>query len=175
MTNLARVDRQICFDFPGRPTVRLEAFQMSFQRVRFDEVLQYVAFPSVKFERRTSDEEVSSKDGVGRKEMIDIFEWLRKAKKVKRIIKVIVNDFEKPSHSDRAIVQSLKGFRVEELQWLKTDLDPETILNVSSDIRKLRLRWSGSNTALRAWSDPHGLRKLQYLDTIQLDLDYDEV
>ncbi|KAI8943877.1 hypothetical protein F4801DRAFT_573565, partial [Xylaria longipes] len=168
-------DRQICFDFPDRPTVRLEAFQMSFQRVRFDEVLQYVAFPSVKFERKNSGEEVSSTDGVGRKEMKDIFEWLRKEKKVKRIIKVIVNDFEKPSHSDRAVVESLKGFGVEELQWLKTDLDPETILNVSSDIRKLRLRWSGSNTALRAWSDPYGLRKLQYLDAIQLELEGDEV
>ncbi|KAI0857380.1 hypothetical protein F4860DRAFT_489975 [Xylaria cubensis] len=169
-------ERQICFDFPGRPTVRLEAFRMSFQSVKFDEVLQYVAFPSVRFERKTSDGEVSSnKDGLGRKEMIDIFEWLRKAKKVKRIVKVIVNDFERPAHSDRAIVESLKGFRVEELQWLKTDLDPETILNVSDDIRKLRLRWSGSNTALRAWSDPYGLRKLQHLDTIQLELEGDEV
>lgn len=170
ITNSSDVDRQICFDFPGRPTIRLEAFEMSFQSVKFDEVLQYAAFPSVKFERKTSDEEVSSKDGLGRKEMVDIFEWLRKKKKVKRIVKVIVNDFDKPAHSDKAILKSLKGFHVEELQWLKTDLDPQTILDVSKDIRKLRLRWSGSNTALRAWSDPYGLRMLQHLDTIQLDL-----
>ncbi|KAI0467994.1 peptidase S8/S53 domain-containing protein [Xylaria cf. heliscus] len=168
-------DRRICFDFPGRSTVRFEAFKMGFQSVKFDEVLQYVALPSVRFEKKNSNEEMSSKMGHGRKDIITIFEWLRKAKKVKRIVKVIVNDFEKPSHSDRAIVESLKGLHVEELQWLKTDLDPETILNVSEDIRQLRLRWSGSNTALRAWSDPCGLRKLQHLDTIQLDLEGDEV
>ncbi|KAK5630201.1 hypothetical protein RRF57_005916 [Xylaria bambusicola] len=137
-------------------------------------ILQYVAFPSVKFERRASSDEVSTKDGLGRKEMVDIFEWLRKKKRVKRIVKVIVNDFDKPAHSDKAIIKSLKGFHVEELQWLKTDLDPQTILDVSQDIRKLRLRWSGSNTALRAWSDPYGLRKLPQLDTIQLELVGDE-
>ncbi|KAI1125622.1 hypothetical protein F5Y10DRAFT_246719 [Nemania abortiva] len=168
-------DRQICFDFPGRPTVRLEAFKMSFQSVKFDEVLQYVAFPSVRFERKVSDEEDASKDGLGRNEMTEIFEWLRDKKKVKRIVKVIVNDFEKPPHSNSAIVKSLKGFHVEELQWLKTDLDPVTILKVGDDIRKLYLRWSGSNTALRAWSDPYGLRKLKHLDTIQLVLTGDEI
>ncbi|KAI1115066.1 hypothetical protein F5Y14DRAFT_144488 [Nemania sp. NC0429] len=168
-------DRQICFDFPGRPSVRLETFKMSFKNVQFDEVLQYVAFPTVRFEGKNSDEVASARDGLGRKEMVKIFDWLRKTKGVKRIIKIIVNDFDKPAHSDRAILDSLRGFQVEELQWLKTDLDPVTILKVSDDIRKLRLRWSGNNTALRAWSDPYGLRKLPHLDTIQLELVSTEV
>lgn len=39
-------------------------------------------------------------------------------------------------HSDKAIQEFLEKFAVESLDWRKTDLDPETILHVSSKVEK---------------------------------------
>jgi hypothetical protein len=107
--------------------------------------------------------------------MVEFFDWLRNEKKVIRIVKVIVDDSSKPAHSDEAIVEALGGFHIEELHWHKMDLDPETILAVNKRIRELYLRWSGSNTALRAWSEPQGLRCLERLTTVYLDWTPEEV
>ncbi|KAF3022969.1 hypothetical protein E8E14_008762 [Neopestalotiopsis sp. 37M] len=166
---------QICFGFPRQSKIRLSSFIASFNNVKFDPVLQYVAFPSSFVLIESEDEERSSGMRLGRRDMVEVFKWLRETKGVKRIIKVIVNDFDSPSHTDSAIMKCLVGLQVEDLQWLKVDMDPTTILNISRSIRDIRLRWSGSNTTLRAWSDPYGLRKLEHLRTVHLDLAGDEV
>lgn len=162
-------DTQICFDFSGPSSLKFANFKRSFDHVQFDEILQYVAFPPVTLEKKDEEYSRSKKSGIGRTDMVEFFEWLRDEKKVKRIVKVIVDDSPKPAHSDEAIVEALSGFEVEELHWLKIDLDPETISAVSRRIREVYLRWSGNNTALRAWSEPEGLRSLQKLTKVYLD------
>lgn len=37
-----------------------------------------------------------------------------------------------------------------------------------NELRILDLMWSGSNAVLRAWSEPHGLPQLQYLETVNI-------
>ncbi|EHK48481.1 hypothetical protein TRIATDRAFT_172153, partial [Trichoderma atroviride IMI 206040] len=107
-------------------------------------------------------------------------------------------DSEEKVHSDQVIQESLEKFTIEHLDWRKTDLDPETILHVGSkatilhvgskatmaqnstmcnersiqsipqQLRQLSLKWSGSNSVLRAWSEPEGLPLLPWLQKIHL-------
>lgn len=99
--------------------------------------------------------------------MIFFFNWLRE-KGVKRILKVIVDDLEQPSHSDEAIENTLRGFEVEILDWRKIDLCPEVIYKSSKKLKEVYLRWSGNNAVLRAWSEPDGLKKLEELTKVHL-------
>lgn len=152
---------------------------MSFKGIKLDSILQYVAFPCVrieKVEKKRSLEGRPRKPATkrGRSDMIDLFTWLVEDKQVKKIIKVIVNDLQDPAHTDENIFNALHGFGVEELHWMKTDLDPDTIYEINKDMREVYLCWSGSNVALKGWSEPGGLPRLQKLTTIYLDLDQDK-
>jgi hypothetical protein len=90
-------------------------------------------------------------------------------------------------HGDQTIQEALGRFVIEHLDWKKTDLDPETILHVGSQIekpysespndidpvvesqmRKLTLIWSGSNAVLRAWSDEDALPKMRFLQEVEI-------
>jgi hypothetical protein len=169
--------------------------------LKFDRVLQYVTLPRVevilKGVRADQERELEIQSGIrqfgplGRKDMQYFFEWLY-AKGVRHIIRVCVEDLGDSGekvHSDQAIQKCLEKFVIERLDWSKTDLDPETILHVSSRVEKetstpenqggteaapdrqlkeLHLRWSGSNAVLRAWSEPEGLAMLPHLKKIIL-------
>ncbi|KAL6792270.1 subtilisin-like protein [Trichoderma sp. SZMC 28013] len=165
---------------------------------QFDRVLQYVTFPQVEVavKGRLTDRQIGAEKGkqehLGRKDMVHFFNWLYE-KGVRHIIRVSVNDSGDPGekiHTDQAIQQCLERFVVESLDWQKTDLDPETILRVSArslekaaptsedpknvellpdrQLRELRLRWSGNNAVLRAWSEPEGLPLLPRLERVYL-------
>ncbi|KAL6695518.1 hypothetical protein J3F84DRAFT_374578 [Trichoderma pleuroticola] len=165
---------------------------------QFDRVLQYVTFPQVEviIKGRLTDRQMGAEKGkqehLGRKDMVHFFNWLYE-KGVRYIIRVSVNDSGDPGekiHTDQAIQQCLERFVVESLDWQKTDLDPETILRVSArslekaaptsedpknvellpdrQLRELRLRWSGNNAVLRAWSEPEGLPMLPQLERVYL-------
>lgn len=133
---------------------------------------------------------------LGRKDVKFFLKWLYD-KGVRHIINLSVEDSGERGgkvHSDQAIQDSLERFVIEQLDWRKTDLDPETILHVSSSaaekevdkegdaaekqvetemvpdrrMKQLYLRWSGSNAVLRAWSEPEGLPLLPQLQKIFL-------
>ncbi|KAK4244198.1 hypothetical protein C7999DRAFT_35426 [Corynascus novoguineensis] len=198
-------DIQISFDYDRLPRkMAWNQFEKRFgankeKGLRFDSVLQYVAFPRVEVilsGRKADREEADIQSGrqvggMGRKDMRYFFDWLYK-KGVRHIIRVSVEDSGDSGervHSDRAIQECLEKFVVEQLDWKKTDLDPETILSVSSKVekrlstfdkqevkeivqdrqlRKLFLRWGGSNAVLPGWSEPEGLAKLPLLQEIIL-------
>jgi hypothetical protein len=165
-------------------------------------VLQYVTFPYVEVRQkgRKADMEraAEEKSGIrqlgalGRKDLKFFLQWLFD-KGVRHIINLTVEDSNEivgKVHSDQAIQESLEKFVIEELDWRKADMDPETILHVSSKagekvsdvaeghtepelvpdrrLRKLHLKWSGSNAVLRAWSEPEGLPLLPQLQIIYL-------
>ncbi|KAI0539494.1 hypothetical protein GGR58DRAFT_464533 [Xylaria digitata] len=197
-------DVQISFDYDNLPSKMLwNQFIDSFgaddkSGLKFDRVLQYVTFPyvEVRVKGRQSDREsnVNSKssihqlENIGRKDMTFFFDWLYK-KGVRHIIKLSVQESADKVHSDQAIQASVARFIIEQLDWQKTDLDPETILRVGSSVaedspspenpknselvpcrqlKQLNLRWSGSNAVLRAWSEPEGLPMLPELQRIYL-------
>ncbi|QYS99615.1 ANK_REP_REGION domain-containing protein [Trichoderma simmonsii] len=197
-------DVQISFDYDRLPAkVVWNEFEKQFGRddksgLRFDRVLQYVTFPQVEvtIKGRLTDRQVgaskSQQEHLGRKDMLHFFNWLYE-KGVRHIIRVTVKDSGDPGekiHTDQSIQQCLERFIVESLDWQKTDLDPETILRVSTrslekvaptsedpknvellpdrQLRELRLRWSGNNAVLRAWSEPEGLPMLPRLERVHL-------
>ncbi|KAH6603973.1 hypothetical protein Trco_007419 [Trichoderma cornu-damae] len=201
-------DIQVSFDYDSLPRKMpwnefLKRFgaDASSDRLRFDNVLQYVTFPKVQVytkgrhaDREREAEELSGvrqTGALGRKDMKYFFDWLHN-KGVRHIITLSVEDSGNSGetvHSDQAIQESLERFSIEHLDWKKTDLDPETILHVSSkaagteasvtdgqkytqpvpqQLRQLSLRWGGSNSVLRAWSEPEGLPLLPQLQRIYI-------
>lgn len=165
-------------------------------------MLQYVTFPrvEVRSKGRLADRKQSSdlqfgkqQHGAnGRKDMKYFLDWLYD-KGVRHIIRLSVEDSGESGqkvHSDQAIQDSLERFVVEHLDWRKTDLDPETILHISSKVyaneavksedpkqtesvpdqqlKKLSLMWSGSNAVLRAWSEPDALPLLPQLQKVEI-------
>lgn len=142
--------------------------------MRFDNVLRYVAFGLIEIQKPLQKETnkpqtkripVQSKAGKGRSDLKQFFKWLHN-KGVTYILKVIVNDaFEKP-HNDHTIESCLKQFEIENLEWRKPDLCPETLFNACRNVRHLHLWWSGNRAILRAWSEPEGLARLEELRSV---------
>ncbi|KAF7898370.1 hypothetical protein EAF00_004816 [Botryotinia globosa] len=152
-----------------------EEFIESFEHVKLDTVLQYVAFPNVRVHPAPDypySLDRSTEGGNGRCDMMFFFQWL-KDKGVKRILKVIVDDSNTPAHSDEAINKALQGFDVEILDWRKVDLCSETILISGRKLREVHLQWSGNNAVLRGWSEPVGLRRLEDLSKVYLHVKQD--
>jgi hypothetical protein len=170
-------------------------FDRVLQYVTFPRVEVILKGPQADAEREAEEESGVRQVGpLGRKDMQYFFDWLYN-KGVRHIIRVSVEDSGASGekvHSDQAIQRSLERFTVEHLDWRKADLDPETIFRVSSKVareppswkpkkaevepeigenrqlRQLDLRWSGSNTVLRGWSEPEGLAMLPYLRKIRV-------
>jgi hypothetical protein len=168
-------DRQIYFDLFGcGPSLSEKRLQDSLRHLEFEDILQYVAIPQVKIEGKPVVVKGSGRaprpDAKGRSDLKLVFNWLKddKQKKVKTILKVIVDDLQEPSHHDEAIEECLDGMGVEIWDWRKMDISPEVIKNVAPDVRELHLYWSGSHAVLRGWSEPEGLRQLKKLETIHL-------
>jgi hypothetical protein len=114
-----------------------------------------------------SDQKAQAEAVTGRRDMVAIFDWL-KTKKVKNIIKVIVDDGKLPSHSDEAIVEALRPFTIDVLDWSKPNLRPETIQQACRNVRKLYLTWNGLDDMLVAWGGRNGLANLPYLTNVYI-------
>ncbi|KAH8881146.1 hypothetical protein GQ53DRAFT_754609 [Thozetella sp. PMI_491] len=188
-------DRQVCFDYDLLPLqIKGETFKKTFgkgqgDRLKFDEVLQFVSFPQVTVQLGGRQAKENPPGRRGRRDMKFFFDWLY-AKGVRHIIKVSVDDTGSTAHSEEAIKECLEKITVEHLDWQKADLDPSIICGVGSKaiqeataidgaagarpvlnpLRELTLRWSGNNVILRAWSEPEGLSTLPMLEKIHLHI-----
>ncbi|KAK4107020.1 subtilisin-like protein [Canariomyces notabilis] len=104
-----------------------------------------------------------------------IFNWLTASNttKVRKIIEVVVDDFEdaaRPSHCDDAIVKCLKPFNIEAWDWRRMDIDSDVISRAAGDhVRVVNLYCSGLNAVLRSWSDREGLPSLKALEEVYLE------
>ncbi|KAK2616051.1 hypothetical protein N8I77_002766 [Diaporthe amygdali] len=167
-------DKVLWFDFGPRKKMSEPEFKKVFDHLGFESVLQYVAFPQI--DVKTIEESGHTE---GRTEWIPdpvviFFDWLRHKKRgVKKIIRVIVDDFEDHeashnSHSDEGIEQALDGFNVEILDWARPDICPSSLLKFGQSLREINLYWSGRNPVLRAWSEAEGLCKLRNLERIKI-------
>lgn len=107
------------------------------------------------------DKPSSDLERSGRSDVNFIFQWLWK-NRVRRIFKVIVIDDGEIPHSEEAIAEALKLFRIEIWDWKKTDICSETIVSAAQDhVKIVYLYSSGNNAVLRGWSCPTGLVKLK--------------
>lgn len=104
-------DKVLWFDFGPRKKLSESDFCKTFNHLKFESILQYVAFPHVDLEMDESNSASESRGRVRRNPMVVFFDWLRNDERgVKRIIKVIVDDLDEVSHTDEAIEQALTGF-----------------------------------------------------------------
>lgn len=170
--------RAISFQFPPVHRTELEKvdfdrFKDSYKRFQFDRTLLYVEFG--RFKREWPDDPRSIKQrlsqGPGRRDLVEFFTWLNKDKDVRDIMKVSVDDEDDIPHCDEAIVDSLKRFNFEILDWRKIDLCPLAIQQAcrhSPNLRELHLCWGGNNAILQSWSAPGGLARLLALEKITI-------
>ncbi|KAJ4244398.1 hypothetical protein NW762_014526 [Fusarium torreyae] len=156
--------KELWFDFGPPKRLTRADFRNHFKHLRFDTVLQYVAFPQIELDdhKRLPDPRFA-----GREDILFFFDWL-KNRGVNKIIKVIVEDLKSPSHSDEVIEKSLKPFKVEILDWRRLDLDPVSLSEIGECLREVNLHWSGSNSVLRAWSAKDGLAQTPTIEVINL-------
>ncbi|KAI0437606.1 hypothetical protein F4803DRAFT_565896 [Xylaria telfairii] len=134
----------------------------SYSRFKFDSALQFVAVGPIAIKQQ---EPVASQRR--RQDMLTLFTWL-KDKNVTNIIKVVVDDHKSPFHSDKTIINALKQFSIEIVDWSKPDLCPETIKAACKDVRELHLSWSGLNGMLLAWGGTDGLANLPNLTDVYI-------
>ena len=98
--------------------------------------------------------------GSGRGDFGIVFRELKRVG-VKKVMKIEVEDLKEPSHGDDIIIESLKGFNIEEWDWRKIDLCTEVIRQAAQHVRQIRLYSSGNNSVLRGWSGKDGLRSFR--------------
>ncbi|KAI9928834.1 hypothetical protein AWENTII_000931 [Aspergillus wentii] len=171
--------KKLCFDFPARPLgqdekINFDNFRTAYQHTSFDPVLLYVKFGQLEVELPDPGPRgaKSRTRATGKKDLQYLLEWLADEKKVKKIIKLIADDRKDLPHRDETIIESLRKFDIEILDWQKTDICPSVIQQASrewTNLHEIHLQWSGSNTALRAWSEPNGLPAIKSLDRVVLN------
>lgn len=176
-------DSELYFDLSGYSSMTRPQFGNLLSKLKFADVLQYVAIPQIKIEASTTGPSAErdraesrsfsskSQPGEGRSDFVHVFESLRQ-KNVGTIIKVKVDDSLAVSHSDEAIENALRGLGVEVWDWKRTDLCSEVIYNVAPKVREVSLFWSGNNAVLRGWSDEGGLKRLKELQVVQLNVQH---
>ncbi|KAG6356900.1 hypothetical protein INS49_014775 [Diaporthe citri] len=170
----AKQEKQIYFDLFGTsPEISKDGLVQGLFHLRLEDILQYVAIPRVFIEdeppvKLKPGQLPLKPDGSGRTDMKSLFKWLKDDKKVKTILKVIVDDLKEPAHSDEAIEECLDGMGVETWDWRKFDLSPDVIEKVAPKVCVVHLYWSGNNAVLRGWSAPDGLKKLKGLERVHL-------
>ena len=90
------------------------------------------------------------------------FTWLRDKKKVRRIVKLLVDDHSTQPCSDEIIEQCLAGFEIRYLNWNKDDFCLSSLIDNTPNIRELSVSWSGNYSTLMGWSnEKYGLGQLK--------------
>ncbi|KAF2164254.1 hypothetical protein M409DRAFT_25597 [Zasmidium cellare ATCC 36951] len=176
-------DREIYLNLLDHTSLELsrKSLEDSLGHLKFDEILRCVALPRMILhpDPATASSSVSRKNG--RSDVLRLFQYLKEDKSlkesketlpgVKRVLRVIVEDLSSPSHADEDIEAALKDLHVEDLDWRKYDMCPNTIKTAAPEAKRVSLYWSGSNAVLRGWSENctgGGLNSMQNLRHVRL-------
>ncbi|CAK7206066.1 hypothetical protein SEUCBS139899_008849 [Sporothrix eucalyptigena] len=149
------------------------------QHFRPDRHLKSVSVENVQIEwDQTSKPYLDTQEWgcAGNSDLYLVFNWLRQTQSVRKIFQVSVNDFDDQSsdnvwrrHSDKAIVECLKGFNVETWDWQRPDIPCSAIYEAAGDsVKTLYLYSSGLDAVLESWASPGGLPRLKKLERIYL-------
>ncbi|KAK2024170.1 hypothetical protein LX32DRAFT_706129 [Colletotrichum zoysiae] len=118
--------------------------------------------------------QAKNKNAMGREGLIQVFDKLYELK-VRNILRLYVEDWQAPSHTDAAIEVALQGIdslaierkpedrrpiAVETWDWRKPDLSIEVIAFAAPTVEHVNLYWSGNQAVLRAWNCKEGIPKL---------------
>lgn len=158
-----------------------ESLKRQSQHYKLDTTIRTVHIPpkvSITWdaENRVAHDQVRSWNCFGRNDLYMIFHWLknRDTLPVKKVFEIMVDDFgdEKTRpHSDKAIIESLKGLQVEIWDWARFDIPTEVIYEAAGNhVRTVYLYCSGLKVVLEAWADRNGLARLRNLEKVYLEI-----
>ncbi|KAK4210780.1 hypothetical protein QBC37DRAFT_390236 [Rhypophila decipiens] len=180
---------KLFFDTLAENTMRVDRpymVNLHHMRVQFDSVLAHVSLPKwdpSRPSKAATPDAIANMEATTQTEIAltpnvstscwgpyqEVFDWLKDSEGVTRILKVTVDDIGDMPHSDQAIVECLKDFKVEIFDWRKTDISIDTVQEAAPDVEELYLYSTGRKPALIGWSCKHaliGLKKLKELHVI---------
>lgn len=134
----------------------LNNIAQSLEKMNLDTILHYVYLPK---DPMLSEQSLDNPDEYVNYSVV--FESLRK--KVKKIIKLKVEDNEDLPHSDEEIVNALQGIDVEIWDWVQYDLCCDTIAKAARNVKEVFLYSTGNKAVLQSWSSNEGLNKLKHV------------
>lgn len=123
----------------------------------FGEILRFVRIPGDLTPINTASRMYSDR-------IIGILKHLSE-KGVRYIIRLEAGSDPDLAESDEAIIELLKPFKLDELDWKKTDISSHVLLEAVPDIRRLHLYSSGNLGVLKSWAATDGLCKLSKVIT----------
>ncbi|KAK6542308.1 hypothetical protein TWF694_006268 [Orbilia ellipsospora] len=196
--------RLICLNLSLQTSMSLDSSYVDRVRgapaMEFEEILESVCLPQKWHQLENPNGKKSHSNGSRLSEdnrkgqnqdpYIAIFEWLRKDKRVQKILRVEVDEIGDAGnspiilpHSNYAIRKCLQGFDIEELDWKKFDICGNTIfeavapkssqkgpLPTTPALKRLHLYSSGNTAVLRGWANDDSLAKLQNLEEIVIHI-----
>lgn len=160
-------------------TVSKKTLDSLCQHFRPDRQLKSVSIENVQIEwDQASKPYLDAQDWgcAGSSDLYLVFNWLKQTQSVRKVFQVSVNDFDDQSsgslwrrHSDKAIVECLKGLGVETWDWQRPDIPCSAIQEAAGDsVKTLYLYSSGLDAVLESWASPGGLPRLKNLERIYL-------
>ncbi|KAF4885392.1 Subtilisin DY [Colletotrichum fructicola] len=151
--NISDLDKNLCFDAKGQKDAKSIVHLLSRMSAGgFNDTLAYVHLPT----------------------LVKVFDKLHELK-VKKILRLYVEDRHPPSHTDASIEIALQGresflkdggtvgrepIAVETWDWRKPDLSTEVIAFAAPTVENVHLYWSGNQAVLRAWDCDEGIPRL---------------
>lgn len=103
-----------------------------------------------------------------------VFNWLKKDKKVQTILSLTVKDNPKHFCSDYTVELCLRELEVMYLNWNRPDMCANSI-SLPKSLLEISLYWTGLNAVLWSWSDTEGLRTLKKVSAIIASTYLDEL
>ncbi|QYT02970.1 hypothetical protein H0G86_009949 [Trichoderma simmonsii] len=140
------------------------------KNLNFEDILQYVRIPQHPFSSPdlTNDQIKPEKKTSGRRDFEEIFKVLHD-KKVRKILKLVVDDDEDCLHEDE-VIESLSRFKIEDFQWMKMDLSVMVLRHAVPDAQNVHLFSSGNHSVLRDWSSSEGLCQMTKLESVSVKI-----
>ncbi|EQB43180.1 hypothetical protein CGLO_18193 [Colletotrichum gloeosporioides Cg-14] len=183
--NISDLDKNLCFDAKGQKYAKSIVHLLSRMSAGgFNDTLAYVHLPTVSHSsintplgRNASAAQrgsLTENPSPGRIELVKVFDKLHELK-VKKILRLHVEDRHPPSHTDASIEIALQGresflkdggtvgrepIAVETWDWRKPDLSTEVIAFAAPTVENVHLYWSGNQAVLRAWDCDEGIPRL---------------
>ena len=166
--------KPVCFKIPFEPVLKSVRFP-DFERLRCHEETSQTTIISKSVRRNESSkilrlqEEPAPIDSVlvsGRRDEVSkVLIWLKDVKdggikNVRKIYHLVVPDYLDDPHTEEAIEEAIKPFKVEVFDWRRLDLSIDSVEAGAPTVRHLSLYSSGNKAALSHWFGPDGIRKL---------------
>lgn len=169
--------RETYLGFDYEDTVSGKSLTGMRQHYKLDTMLRWLYIPhiSIKWDNQdnhsiTAKKKVDEWKCVGRTDLFMIFNWLKENVGVRKVVEVVVEDFEakdRRPHSDQIIEACLRDLKIEIWNWKRMDISSELIYKVASEhVKVVYLYCSGINAVLRSWSDRNGLARLKHVSLI---------